>query len=134
MQLAMMEGVPVQPRKSKSQKSSRTSGAPGHGHRHSPYEGNQNHRARTSGEGKKRRDGKEGRVLGNLTNSPKRSRVSDRWEGESLTGIVMKAAQKDGNGSLETPERKSGAGAGVFDSPNGAEWFMAPRKGGIGKA
>lgn len=61
-----------------------------------------------------------GRILGELTNSPKKERV------ESLDMLKRESVSK--KGGLETPERK------LKDSPGGADWFMAPRKGGIGKA
>jgi hypothetical protein len=47
---------------------------------------------------------------------------------ESFNAVMMK-------GGMETPDGKTrGKGGRLEDSPNGAEWFLAPRKGGIGKA
>ena len=125
MQLALVEGVPVQPRKAKAHRSSRSS----NGHRHSPYEGNQNTRPRSSGSHAHSLKGRGGErvLLANLTNSPKKD-----LGGESLTGLMMKVGEMKRGVSvgMETPERK---GVGV-DSPGDVDWFMAPRKGGIGKA
>jgi hypothetical protein len=103
-----MEGVPTQPRrKSRRSSSSRHSQS----HCHLPYEGNKrtHDASRSSVEGR-------GKVLGELTNSPKKDRI------EILNSL------KDGKGRLESPNRKG------QESPSGADWFMAPRKGGIGKA
>lgn len=55
---------------------------------------------------------------------------------ESLDALAMKSGVevgvKTGSGvemMVETPQKGR-----MQDSPSGADWFMAPRKGGIGKA
>jgi hypothetical protein len=104
MELAVIQGVAHQPRRRSKRSPSHRSGV-----KTSPYD-----TSRSKGKTGKR-VGND--VLGELTNSPKK-----RIEELELDMPVFTEGIQN-----QTPTR-------ARDSPAGVDWFMAPRKGAIGKA
>jgi hypothetical protein len=129
MELAVMQGVAHQPRRR-----SKRDSAGGHSHIKGPYE-TRSRSSRTSGGAPSSAGGSSSRgdVLGEVTNSPKPKKtlaLSPLGGGAKKSGFslglggaaVMEDEEED------TPSRMLG------DSPGAEEWFLAPRKGKIGKA